>query len=67
MNENYILLNNWLYKTMSDNPKLVKDAKEAIDLYSDLTDIFIQDVQLAMKAIAKEMFLQLTEKQTEVQ
>lgn len=55
--QNYRLLNNWLCQTISDNPQIVKEATEVIDIYSALNRIFLQDMQLAMKDIAKEVLL----------
>ena len=28
--KNYLLLNNWMYKVIQDNPEIIKDAKSAI-------------------------------------
>lgn len=53
--DNSILLNNWLYKTISDNPRMIQESHSAKEIYEKLADIFWVDCQKAMKKIAKEV------------
>ena len=55
--DNHLLLMNWLYKTIQDNPKAITEATEATDIYRMLQQKFLQDVQIGMKKIAKEVLL----------
>ena len=49
------LLDKWIYQAITDNPNIVKSAHSAIDIYRGLQHIFIQDMQLCLKEIAKEI------------
>lgn len=55
--DNYILLNNWIYATIKDNPDIIENAKTPKDVYSELAAIFWVDQQKAFKQIAKEVLL----------
>lgn len=55
MKSNSKLLNNWLYKTIIDHPEIVKESKDSKDVYSHLYLYWLEDIQEAMKAIAKEI------------
>jgi hypothetical protein len=51
----YKLLDKWIYQAISDNPDMVKSAHSSIDIYQALQHIFIQDMQLSLRDIAKEV------------
>jgi hypothetical protein len=53
--QNYQLLSNWLYKTLADNPEFLTKVKEPKELYFNLYVIWLNDVQLAMKEMAKDV------------
>lgn len=55
MSKNSHLLDKWIYATIVDNPDIVKTAKSAIELYSDINRIFVEDMQEFMKEMAKEI------------
>ena len=51
----YKLLDKWIYQAISDDPDMIKSAHSAIDIYRGLQKIFIQDMKLSLKEIAKEI------------
>ena len=51
----YKLLDKWIYQAISDDPDMIKSAHSAIDIYRGLQQIFIQDMKLSLKEIAKEI------------
>ena len=55
--DNHLLLMNWLYKTIQDNPDVITKAEDSIDVYRMLQNKFLQDMQIGMKKIAKEVLL----------
>jgi len=55
--DNHLLLMNWLYKTIADNPDAITKAEDSIDVYRMLQHKFLQDMQIGMKKIAKEVLL----------
>jgi len=52
---NYLLLNNWLYKVITDNPELIKKFSSTETFYYKLYEIFLKDIQKSMKGIIKEV------------
>jgi hypothetical protein len=55
MSENHKLLDDWLMKTLADNPDVIKESKTSIDVYSKLWEIWLEDCQAAMKRLASEV------------
>jgi len=53
--DNYLLLNNWLYKVITDNPELIKKFSSTETFYYELHEIFLKDIQKSMKGIIKEV------------
>lgn len=53
--DNSALLNNWLYKTILDNPRIATESTSAKEIYEKLADVFWIDCQKAFKKIAKEI------------
>jgi len=51
----YKLLDKWIYQAISDDPDMIKSAHSAIDIYRGLQHIFIQDMKLFLKDMAKEI------------
>jgi len=52
--DNSILLRNWLSRTLVDYPNLLTKDTNPTKFYSELQDIWLKEVQTAMKEIIKE-------------
>ena len=57
-----LLLNNWLYKVLSDNPEIISPENGVVGIYSILQDEFLKDARLSIKAIAQEVLLKVKPK-----
>jgi len=55
MNDNYKLIDNWLMKTLADNPEILQDSKTHVDVYQKLYEIWLLDCQRSLKAILTEV------------
>ena len=55
INDNSILLKSWLYKVISENTEIITPENGVVGVYAELQEIFLQDIQLAMKDMAKEI------------
>lgn len=49
------LLDQWICQAILDNPDIIKTTTSSIDIYRALQNIFLQDMQMSLREIAKEM------------
>ena len=56
--ERHKLLSLWISKAIVDNPEIIRDSKTHVEVYQGLYDIWIQDVNIAMKEIAEQVIKQ---------
>lgn len=61
----YMLLKNWMYKALADHPEIIKESFSSIDVYQKLNDLWLEDVQKAMKELAIEMMATVDEGPTQ--
>jgi len=55
--DNSILLRNWLLRTLVDNPDLIHKGAIPTEMYLELQEIWLKEVQDAMKYIIKKLKL----------
>ncbi len=51
MSNNSNMLDNWLAKTLCDNPNIIRDNNDPAMIYSDLYEIWFPECQEALKKL----------------
>jgi len=54
MSNNSNMLDNWLAKTLVDNPNIIRDNDSSIMVYADLYEIWLPECQEALKRLISE-------------
>ncbi len=54
MSNNSNMLDNWLAKTLCDNPNIVRENNDPVMVYSDLYEIWLPECQEALKKLIME-------------
>lgn len=53
--DNSRLLENWLVTVLAENPDIIRESKRAVEIYSCLYEVWVSDIQRAMKSFALEV------------
>ena len=53
--ERYKLLSSWVIQALVDNPEIIKQSTTAVEVYSELYEIWLEDCQKALKSTIKEI------------